>query len=1373
MGKKKNFYLGLDIGTDSVGWAVTDEEYHLLKFNGEPAWGSTIFDAGSLKAERRGFRSARRRLDRRQQRVQLLQDIFAKEIARVDERFFIRLQESYKYREDTQDSYVFFDDDDYTDKDYFQEYPTIHHLICDLMDNSEPHDVRLLYLACAWLVSHRGHFLSNIDVDHMDDIRDVNKAYKEFIAFYTDNGFEAPFKDVDVEELGNALKEKTTITSKKTKLTQILLHGQKASKEINEDTPYSVEAIIRLLSGSKVNLKDIFGKEEYEQLEPSSISLGMEEEKYAAIMSGLDEDFELIARLRAIYDWAVLADTLGEFKTISAAKKAVYEQHEKDLKTLKCFIQKYAPDYYDDIFRNGGKGLEHNYVAYSYNTKGLSEEKRQEFKKSNQEDFCKYISKIVKEISPEESDMAAYEDMIARLELYTFMPKQKNTDNRVIPNQLYLYELKKILEQASYYLSFLLEKDEDGISNKDKIISIFNYKLPYFVGPLNEHSEHAWMVRKAEGKILPWNYDKLIDFDASEEAFIRRLTNTCTYMAGEKVLPKDSLCYQKFMVLNEINNIRVNNEKISAECKQDIYHQLFERHRKVKRKDIEAYLVSNNVVAKDDTKDGDNIDCISGIDVEIKSSLSSYHYFRRILENDILSEADVERIIERASYAEDKSRLRKWLKKKYPQLSEDDLNYVSRCKAKDFGRLSKAFLTQLEGVDTSTGEIATIIGLMWNTNNNLMELLSEQFTFKEELEKRNMEYYGQHHMTLDGRLDEMYVSNAVRRPIYRTLAIVNDIKRAFGEPSRIFIEMTRGEDSSKKGKRTSTRYQQILDIYDNCKDECVPELKKQLEVMGERVDSKLQSDRLFLYFTQMGRCAYSGAAIDLERLMSGSKEYDIDHIYPQAFVKDDSIIQNKVLVLSEENGKKRDEYPIKASIQEKMTGLWMHWHKIRCISDEKFKRLTRKTPFTDEERYGFINRQLTETSQSTKAVAQILADKFPDADIVYTRARLTSEFRHEFNLPKSRSYNDLHHAVDAYLNIVTGNVYDMMFSRKRFSLPVDNKYSIKAKTIFGDKQRSIGDKTYWDGQNSLSLVIKTARKNNAHFTKFSYLREGGLFDQMPLKKSAGLVSLKDGLPTEKYGGYNKAGIMFFLPVRYTAGKKSDIIIMPVEIMYGKRVLTDDSYAKEYAYDRLNRILGKRIDEVSFPFGMRPWKINTMLSLDGFRVCITGTGNKGQKVLVQPVMQFSAGEEWKAYIKKIEKYVEKNKANPKHIYDADYDVVTKEKNFELYNIFESKLQSSIYNKRMNSPVNTISSAKNKFEECSILEQCNVLMSILSVFGRMTGGCDMTPIGGKAKEGASTLSTNMSNWKKMYSNVRIIDQSTTGLWEIQSENLLDAL
>ena len=173
---KRGYYLGLDIGTDSIGYAVTDEQYHLLRFHGNDAWGSHVFDSASLCDERRGFRSARRRLDRRQQRVKLLQEIFAKEIANIDPRFFIRLSESYRWRDDTEDRYIYFNEEEYTDIQYMRDYPTIHHLICELMENEEEHDIRLVYLACAWLVAHRGHFLSQLSVDNIDSLIDIESV---------------------------------------------------------------------------------------------------------------------------------------------------------------------------------------------------------------------------------------------------------------------------------------------------------------------------------------------------------------------------------------------------------------------------------------------------------------------------------------------------------------------------------------------------------------------------------------------------------------------------------------------------------------------------------------------------------------------------------------------------------------------------------------------------------------------------------------------------------------------------------------------------------------------------------------------------------------------------------------------------------------------------------------------------------------------------------------------------------------------------------------------------------------------------------------------------------------------------------------------
>ena len=81
------------------------------------------------------------------------------------------------------------------------------------------------------------------------------------------------------------------------------------------------------------------------------------------------------------------------------------------------------------------------------------------------------------------------------------------------------------------------------------------FRVPYFVGPLNSSSSFAWLKRKAEGRILPWNIKDKVDFEASEEEFIKRMLNTCTYLPDCQVLPKQSLLYQKFEVLNAINVI--------------------------------------------------------------------------------------------------------------------------------------------------------------------------------------------------------------------------------------------------------------------------------------------------------------------------------------------------------------------------------------------------------------------------------------------------------------------------------------------------------------------------------------------------------------------------------------------------------------------------------------------------------------------------------------------------------------------------------------------------------------------------------------------------------------------------------------------------
>ena len=82
-----DYYLGFDVGTESVGYAVTDESYHVLDFRKRAMWGSRLFDAAQTAEGRRVLRTNRRRLSRRKWRTELLQELFAEEICKVDSGF--------------------------------------------------------------------------------------------------------------------------------------------------------------------------------------------------------------------------------------------------------------------------------------------------------------------------------------------------------------------------------------------------------------------------------------------------------------------------------------------------------------------------------------------------------------------------------------------------------------------------------------------------------------------------------------------------------------------------------------------------------------------------------------------------------------------------------------------------------------------------------------------------------------------------------------------------------------------------------------------------------------------------------------------------------------------------------------------------------------------------------------------------------------------------------------------------------------------------------------------------------------------------------------------------------------------------------------
>lgn len=207
----------------------------------------------------------------------------------------------------------------------------------------------------------------------------------------------------------------------------------------------------------------------------------------------------------------------------------------------------------------------------------------------------------------------------------SFLPRLRSSENGVIPYQLQLRELDAILKNASLYLPFLAQQQCDGYTPAEKIRKTFEFRVPYYVGPLNDKAAHHWAVRSntdSKEKIYPWNFNQLIDLDHSAEAFLVNLIGRCTY-TGDPVLPKDSLLYSEYVLLNELNPLKIDGQPLSTEHKKQLIKDMFihpvsKQKGKVTKKKIYEYLKSKGWISK-----ATNIDSINGIDDKIKSDLRS------------------------------------------------------------------------------------------------------------------------------------------------------------------------------------------------------------------------------------------------------------------------------------------------------------------------------------------------------------------------------------------------------------------------------------------------------------------------------------------------------------------------------------------------------------------------------------------------------------------------------------------------------------------------------------------------------------------------------------------------------------------------------
>ena len=1007
------YYIGVDIGTNSVGWAVIDENGNLLKKGKHHLWGSRLFDQAQTAQNRRNYRSSRRRYNKRRQRIGLLRLIMSDMVLEVDPSFFIRLEKTtFLDKEDKKAilkdnykmNYNLFCDEDYNDKKYFKDYPTIYHLRKKLCECDEKADPRLIYLALHHIVKYRGNFLYEGQELHLEP---SNKEEDLKILFNMLSKNNDTTYDISDEQIQFILKIVVENISKTAKVDECMSH-----LKLNSEDKKIVKEFMRGLVGNKFNVSKLYMHEDL-QFDDEDLKLQFSdksyEEKIMEYENVLEEKMEFIDLMQQFYSWIELSKIVGsdsQHASISGAMVNIYESHREDLRTLKEVMLKIGKKEYDEMFKPTSKNVV-NYYNY-VNPVACSGDKT--------DGFYKYVKKAI-----EKSDDSRKDEILQKIANETYMLKQTSKNNAYIPYQMQKDELIKILDHQEKYYPVLKE-------NRDKIISILEFRIPYYYGPLDGNKQFGWLIKK-KGKenerILPWNHQEIVDVQETAAQFIKKLTNYCTYLPIEKVMPQKSLTCSMYEVLSEVNKIRIDGKLLPIDTKNRLIEDLFFKRKTVKEKDLINWLKQNQLTVGE----------IIGYQKEkaFSSSLAPWIDFKEIFDEINDSNYDIiEKIIEDMTIFNEGSILKERLKKAY-NLDQNKVKKIMKLKYSGWSRLSKKLINGIRA-DNKFGSSVSILDVMKESHMALMEIINDQdLGFKQIIEKENFKNETGSFEYED--IENLAGSPALKRGIWQTLQVIEEIKNYMGhEPKNIYIEFAREEQEK---VRTTTRVKKLKSIYND--------IKNQLDVHGKEVYSNLNKQdekssiekRLYLYYTQLGKCMYSGESLDIDKLSN----YEIDHIFPRTLTSDDSL-DNLVLVKKKENQRKLDDLVLPLEIRNKMEVFWKKLYDNGLITQTKYYRLMRDE-FRRDQIDKFINRQLVETRQIIKHVANIIENHYKGTKVFTIRANLSHEFREKYGIYKNRNVNDFHHAHDAYIACIIGRYIQIRFP------------GLEAKYVYGQYMQNV------------------------------------------------------------------------------------------------------------------------------------------------------------------------------------------------------------------------------------------------------------------------------------------------------------------------------
>ncbi len=843
----------------------------------------------------------------------------------------------------------------------------------------------------------------------------------------------------------------------------------------------------------------------------------------------------------------------------------------------------------------------------------------------------------------------------------------------------------------------------------------FAFRIPYFVGPLSEESEknggNGWIVRREEGKITPWNLEEKVNIPETIKKFIVRMIRDCTYLSEEKGLPKSSLLYQEYMVLNEVNNMKVAGVRVSKEIKNAIYSLYKEGNvtvSKIQKRLLEEGYISN----KDEF-------FVEG--EKLTAQLSSYTAIKQIIGDKISDRKTVEKFIFMSTvYGNEKSMLKKYAKKEFPMYSEEELNMLCRLNFKEWGNLSEKFLTM-------KGFCGTFIEIMEKTTQNLMEILyNHRYGFLDIVEAARPTYPDILDITYDD-LNIYNMSGPVKRMVWQSIKQIQYIiRRTNAEPANIYIESTRSTEESERTVATKDMFiKKFKDIFKGEELQYWTDIVEKLDETG-----LLKTKKAYLFLTQLGIDMYTGKPIPLECILEDDDEYDCDHIIPKSIKIDNSPQNNLVLTARDTNIKKDKYYPLNQVFDQnqldKVHPLWAKLKKSKLITAEKYQRLIRTEPLSSKEKADFISRQIVEIGQNVKVLADILRASLKNTNVIFVKSNNIADFRQIFKIPKCRMINEYHHAHDAYLTEVVGSVFtakftqnplNFIYSKEPYNISkMYDKHVVRGKFVywFPSKKDDEGNYIPSPGSTYEKVLKNLTESSEPMFFRVPYTTKGKLFNTnivgkneisnpnlyMPIKKNN--PKLTD---VTKYGGYGNIKGAYFFIVEHTDKKKR---VQTIEQVY-----VHELKALNEGKISLLDICKRR--GLKLPMIINPKILPGSKFGPGYI-----SGRSGSSILFHNAKQYNFPLDDIEYLSKVEK--------------KKLKYLTKDKNEKMYDKFVKVLKEhgyvEIYSKKV---LDVVFNGKERFNNLTLEDQCTVLQQIAAFFQVGSTNISLKLIGGSANTG----------------------------------------